>query len=104
MNKSRLSSSSHIQFQSGFSLLELMAAVLMIAIIVMMTMPLIHEQIAIREIEAIARRFIVHTHFARQQALYLGEPCAYCGSELGVWVDSEKWVHQTSSERVASPK
>jgi len=60
--------------QNGFSLLELMAVTLIIAIAVMMTMPLLQEQVASREIEAIARRFITHAHFARQQALYLGEP------------------------------
>ncbi|QWD81876.1 GspH/FimT family pseudopilin [Polynucleobacter sp. MWH-S4W17] len=60
--------------KSGFSLLELMAVVLLIAIVAMMTMPLLQEQIAAREIETIARRFIAHAHFARQQALYLGQP------------------------------
>jgi type IV fimbrial biogenesis protein FimT len=51
-----------------------MAVTLIIAIVAMMTMPLLQEQIAAREIETIARRFIAHAHFARQQALYLGEP------------------------------
>ena len=60
--------------KSGFSLLELMAVVLLIAIVAMMTMPLLQEQIAAREIETIARRFIAHAHFARQQALHLGQP------------------------------
>lgn len=60
--------------QPGFSLLELMAVVLIIAIAAMMTMPLLQEQIAAREIETIARRFISHAHFARQQALHLGRP------------------------------
>jgi type IV fimbrial biogenesis protein FimT len=60
--------------QLGFSLLELMAVILIIAIAAMMTMPLLQEQIAVREIETIARRFISHAHFARQQALHLGQP------------------------------
>ena len=60
--------------QFGFSLLELMAVMLIIAIAAMMTMPLLHEQIAAREIDTIARRFIAHAHFARQQALHLGQP------------------------------
>jgi len=51
-----------------------MAVVLMTAITAMMTMPLFQEQIAAREIETIARRFIAHAHFARHQALYLGQP------------------------------
>lgn len=60
--------------QAGFSLLELMAVVLIVAAIAVVTMPLLHRQIAIREIESVARRFITHAHFARQQALFLGEP------------------------------
>jgi peptidoglycan-associated lipoprotein len=51
-----------------------MAVVLIIAITAMMTMPLLQEQIAAREIDSIARRFIAHAHFARQQALHLGQP------------------------------
>ena len=51
-----------------------MAVILIIAIAAMMTMPLLQEQIAAREIETIARRFIAHAHFARQQALHLGQP------------------------------
>ena len=60
--------------ESGASLLELMAVILMIAITATVTMPLLQEQIATREIESLARRFIAHAHFARQQALHLGEP------------------------------
>ena len=57
----------------GSSLLELMAVLLIIAIIAMITMPLLQNQIAAREIDSVARRFITHAHFARQQALHLGE-------------------------------
>ena len=59
--------------QFGGSLLELMAVVLIIAIMAVVTMPRLQEQIAVREIETIARRFIAHAHFARNQALLLGE-------------------------------
>ena len=52
----------------GYSLLELMAVVLIIAIIAMATLPLLHEQMAAREIDIIARRFIAHAQFARAQA------------------------------------
>jgi len=51
-----------------------MAVVLIVAIMAMMTMPLLQEQIAKREIETIARRFIAHAHFDRNQALHLGAP------------------------------
>lgn len=50
-----------------------MAVVLIMAAIAVATMPLLHQQIAVREIESTARRFIAHAHFARQQALHLGE-------------------------------
>lgn len=74
-----------INQQSGFSLLELMAVVLIIAIAAMMTMPLLQEQIAAREIETIARRFIAHAHFARQQALHLGRPVHLVPSSGDRW-------------------
>lgn len=53
-------------------MLELIAVVLIIAIVAVTTMPLLQRQITAREIDTIARRFIAHAHFARQQALYLG--------------------------------
>ena len=59
--------------QCGGSLLELMAVILIIAIMAVVTMPRLQEQIAAREIETIARRFIAHAHFTRNQALQLGE-------------------------------
>ena len=59
--------------QFGASLLELMAVVLIIAIMAVITMPRLQEQIAAREIDTIARRFITHANFARNQALYLGQ-------------------------------
>ena len=69
----------------GASLLELMAVVLIIAITATVTMPLLQEQIAIREIDSIARRFIAHTHFARQQALHLGESVSLEPRLSGKW-------------------
>jgi type IV fimbrial biogenesis protein FimT len=58
----------------GFSLLELIAVLMIIAITAVVTMPLIHEQLAVREMETIARKWIAHAQFARQQALQMGEP------------------------------
>jgi len=81
---------SEINQQSGFSLLELMAVVLIIAIVAMMTMPLLQEQIAAREIDTIARRFITHAHFARQQAIYLGQPVRLTPSSGDDWESG--WV------------
>ena len=51
-----------------------MTVVLIVAIMAMITMPLLQEQIAKREIETIARRFVAHAQFARTQALHLGAP------------------------------
>jgi len=70
LNKSSLKRS---HCQSGFSLIELMTVVFIVAAMAVFTMPLLYRQIATREIESIARRFIAHAHFARQQALHLGE-------------------------------
>ncbi len=50
-----------------------MAVVLIVAIMAVSTMPLLQEQITTREIDTIARRFIAHANFARNQALYLGQ-------------------------------
>ena len=46
----------------------------MIAMMAVVSMPLLQQQVAAREINTVARRFIAHAHFARQQALHLGEP------------------------------
>lgn len=59
--------------------------ILIFAIAVTITMPILQEQIAIRQIESIARRFIAHAHFARQQALYLGEPIMLEPKVSGNW-------------------
>ena len=88
--------------KSGFSLLELMAVVLLIAIVAMMTMPLLQEQIAAREIETIARRFIAHAHFARQQALHLGQPVYLAPISSDQW--EAGWVVKSGCiEKPAKP-
>ncbi len=75
---------------SGASLLELMAVILIIAILAVITMPLLQQQIAVREIDTVARRFIAHAHFARQQALHLGEPVRLSPHPLNHWESG--WV------------
>lgn len=87
--------------QQGFSLLELMAVVLIIAIAAMISMPLLQEQIAAREIDTIARRFISHAHFARQQALYLGQPVRLAPSSGEAW-ESGWMVKSACIGKVAS--
>jgi type IV fimbrial biogenesis protein FimT len=90
LNKFNLYLRLRFKSQLGFSLLELMSVILIIAIATMMTMPLLQEQIAVREIDTIARRFITHAHFARQQALYLGQPVRLLPSSGDGWEDG--WV------------
>jgi type IV fimbrial biogenesis protein FimT len=74
----------------GYSLLELMAVVLIIAIIAISTLPLLHEQMAAREIDMIARRFIAHAQFARAQAFRLGKSVRITPLHGGLW--EEGWV------------
>jgi type IV fimbrial biogenesis protein FimT len=74
----------------GFSLLELMAVILIIAIMSVITMPLLHEQMAAREIDFIARRFIAHAHFARAQALAIGATVHITPSNGNLW--EEGWM------------
>ena len=71
-------------------MLELMAVVLIIAIIAISTLPLLHEQMAAREIDMIARRFIAHAQFARAQAFVLGAPVRITPLNGGLW--EEGWV------------
>ena len=66
-------------------MLELMAVVLIIAIITISTLPLLHDQMAAREIEMIARRFIAHAQFARAQALLLSAPVHITPLNGGLW-------------------
>ncbi|WP_255538068.1 GspH/FimT family pseudopilin [Polynucleobacter nymphae] len=75
-------------------MLELMAVLLIVAIITMITMPLLQNQIAAREIDTIARRFIAHAHFARQQALHLGEQVLLAPSTEVGW--DSGWVIQSA--------
>ena len=67
-----------------------MAVVLIIAIIAISTLPLLHEQMAAREIDIIARRFIAHAQLARSQALILGSPVRITPWNGGLW--EEGWV------------
>jgi type IV fimbrial biogenesis protein FimT len=76
--------------QSGASLLELMAVVLIIAILAVIAMPALQKQVAIREIDSVARGFIAHAQFARQQALHLGSAVRIAPHSEKTWDDG--WV------------
>ena len=70
-----------------------MAVVLIIVIAATMSMPLLQEQIAVREIDTAARRFIAHAHFARQQALYTGGSIKLAPLNGDLWEDG--WIIQS---------
>jgi type IV fimbrial biogenesis protein FimT len=55
---------------NGHTLLEMMAVVAIVAIMASMGAPLLQQQLAQREVETVARRFIQHAQFARQVALF----------------------------------
>lgn len=74
-----------------------MAVILIIAILAMSSMPLLQGQLAVREIETIARRFIGHAQFARQQALYLGQSVQMMPLEGNDW-DSGWSVTSTTNK------
>ena len=77
----------------GGSLLELIVVILIIAMIAMITVPLLQNQIAVREIDSVARRFIIHAQFARQQALHLGEQVLLAPAGAVGWDDG--WLVQS---------
>jgi type IV fimbrial biogenesis protein FimT len=55
---------------NGHTLLEMMAVVAMVAIMSSIGAPLLQQQLARRDVENVARRFIQHAQFARQAALF----------------------------------
>ena len=69
-----------------------MAVLLIVAIAVTVTMPLIYEQVAIREIESVARKWIGHAQFARQRALMMGEAVRIAPYSQGDW--DQGWLIQ----------
>jgi type IV fimbrial biogenesis protein FimT len=74
----------------GASILELMAVVLITAILAASAMPMLHEQVAVRQIDSVARRFIAHAQFARGQALALGVTVHIAPLQGNLW--DEGWL------------
>lgn len=70
--------------------MELMVVVAIMAIMATTSMPLFHQQMAARELDMIARRFILHAQFARQQALYQGVAVHIVPNSAYLW--NEGWV------------
>ena len=69
-----------------------MAVLLIVAIAATVTIPLIYEQVAIREIESVARKWIGHAQFARQRALMMGEAVRIAPYSQGDW--DQGWLIQ----------
>jgi len=79
-----------------------MAVLLIVAIAATVTMPLLYEQVATREIEAVARKWIGHAQFARQQALLMGEPVRMAPHLQDDW--SKGWaIKQDCSKQKETP-
>jgi len=78
-----------LEAEQGASLIELMTVISILAIMAVASIPLLNQQIATRELETIARRFIAHAHFARQQALVLGEMTRISPIKANDW--NEGW-------------
>jgi type IV fimbrial biogenesis protein FimT len=74
----------------GGSVLELMAVVLITAILAAGAMPMLYEQVAVRQIDSVARRFIAHAQFARGQALALGVSVQIAPLQGNLW--DEGWL------------
>jgi type IV fimbrial biogenesis protein FimT len=72
---------------NGHTLLEMMAVVAIVAIMASIGAPLLQQQLAHREVENVARRFIQHAQFARQAALF--------GNGLAVQIEpvEHQWSH-----------
>jgi type IV fimbrial biogenesis protein FimT len=84
---------------NGHTLLEMMVVVAIVAIMASMGVPLLQQQLAEREVETVARRFIQHAQFARQAAL-LGD-----GLTVQIVPIEQKWsqgwqVIQTEIQQV----
>ena len=79
-----------------------MAVLLIVAIAATANMPLLYEQVAIREIEAVARKWIGHAQFARQQALLMGEAVRIAPYSQDGW--DQGWVIQQVCSNKKEPQ
>ena len=79
--------------QSGSSLIELLAVLLIIAIMMVIAVPLVQRQLADRQLDMVARNFVRHANFARNQALYLGEFVQLVPHNERYWDDG--WIVQS---------
>jgi len=72
----------------------MMVVTLIIAIMSSISIPMIQDSLATRQLEWTARSFIEHAHFARQQALYQGEPTQIAPRSGNDW--NSGWVIESS--------
>ncbi|QWD06006.1 prepilin-type N-terminal cleavage/methylation domain-containing protein [Polynucleobacter paneuropaeus] len=85
--------------ERGSTLLEMMVVTLIIAIMSCISIPLIQDSLATRQLEWIARSFIEHAHFARQQAFYLSESVQMTPRIENDW--NSGWVIESSGSKKA---
>jgi len=76
-----------------------MVVTLIIAIMSSISIPLIQESLATRQLESTSRSFIEQAHFARQQALFLGESVQIVPRTENDW--NSGWVIQSSISKKA---
>lgn len=67
-----------------------MAVLLIMVIVLTVSVPLLHKQMAIRHLEIIAKRFVMQANFARNQALYLGKSVQIAPHDGKHWSDG--WI------------
>lgn len=67
-----------------------MAVLLIMAIILTISVPLLQKQMAIRYLESIAKQFVMQVNFARNQALYLGQSVRMVPHDGRDWSDG--WI------------
>ena len=82
--------------ERGITLIEVMTVIFILSMMAMSSTPLFYRQMADRELDGVAREFIRHAQFARQQALILGEVVRISPLKANSW--DEGWVVQSGSK------